>query len=144
MSTDRSFIELNRQSTERIRALAARLSDTEMQTRVGQHWTVGIVFAHLAFMDQRALWVLDATEKAGKFVNPDFDIFVNDVMLPLMAAIPPRNAARLCIETAEAVDRRLETYPADLLEQVLAERKRYVFRAYHRNEHLDEAEAALK
>ena len=143
MSVDRSFIELNRASTDRIKALAARLSDAQLQTRVGEHWTVAIVFAHLAFMDQRALYVLDATAKAGKVVNPDFDIFVNDVMLPLMAAIPPRDAARVCIEIAEAVDKRLETYPADLLELVYVERKRYVFRADHRNEHLDEAEAAL-
>jgi len=49
MTFDRSFIERNRASTERIRALAARLSDEQMQTRVGGHWTVGIVFAHLAF-----------------------------------------------------------------------------------------------
>ena len=144
MSIDRSFIELNRASTNRIRALAGRLSDAELQTPVGEHWTVAIVFAHLAFLDRRALYVLDETERAGKVINPDFDIFVNDLALPLWAAIPPRAAARICLETAEALDQRLETYPPDLLELVRAERKRYLFRAYHRNEHLDEAEAALK
>ena len=144
MSVDLSFIELNRASTNRIRALVGRLSDTELQTRVGEHWTVAIVFAHLAFMDRRALSVLDATERAGKVINPDVDIIVNDISLPLWAAIPPRQAARICLETAEALDRRLETYPPDLLELVRAERMRYLFRAYHRNEHLDEAEAALK
>ena len=144
MSVDRSFVELNRASTNRIRALAERLSDAEMQTRVGEHWTVAIVFAHLAFLDRRALYVLDATERAGEVINPDFNIFVNDVALPLWAAIPPREAARICLETAETLDRRLETYPPDLLELIRAEYKRYLFRAYHRNEHLDEAEAALK
>ena len=143
MTVDLSFIELNRASTNRIRALVERLSDAELQARVGEHWTVAIVFAHLAFMDRRALYVLDATERAGKVVNPDFDIFVNDLMLPLMTAIPPREAARICLETAEALDRRLESYPPDLLELVRAERMRYLFRAYHRSEHLDEAEAAL-
>jgi hypothetical protein len=77
-------------------------------------------------------------------LNPDYDIFVNDLSLPLWAAIPPRQAARLAIETAEALDRRLEAYPPDLLELIHAEYKRYVFRAYHRTEHLNEAEAALK
>lgn len=144
MSVDRSFVELNRASTERIRALAARLSDEEMQTRVGEHWTVAIVFAHLAFLDLRALYVLDATERAGEVVNPDFNIFINDVALPLWAAIPPREAARICLETAETLDRRLETYPPQLLEMIRAEYKRYLFRVYHRTEHLDEAEAALK
>jgi hypothetical protein len=76
-------------------------------------------------------------------VNPDYDIFVNDLSLPLWAAIPPRIAADLGIETAEALDRRLEIYPADLLQLVYDKRRRYVFRADHRNEHLGEAEAAL-
>ena len=37
MPMDRSFIEQNRASTERIRNLAARLTDEELQTRVGEH-----------------------------------------------------------------------------------------------------------
>jgi hypothetical protein len=87
---------------------------------------------------------LDATEREGKLVNPDWDIFVNDLVTPLFEAIPPRQALQIAIETAEALDRRLETYPAALLELVHAERRRFVYRADHRNEHLDEAEAALK
>jgi len=144
MTPDRSFVELNRLATDRMRLLAARLTDEQMLHPVGEHWTVSIVFAHLAFLDRRAHYVLDATEREGKVVNPDFDIFVNDLATPLFAAIPPREAARIAIETAEALDRRLETYPAGLLQLVLAERRRYVFRADHRNEHLDEAEAALE
>lgn len=144
MTIDHSFVELNRAATDRMRALATRLSDEEMRHPVGEHWTVGVVFAHLTFLDRRALYVLDATEREGKVVNPDYDIFVNDLSLPFWAAIPPRQAARLAIETAEALDRRLEAYPPDLLELIHAEYKRYVFRAYHRTEHLDEVEAALK
>jgi hypothetical protein len=143
MAVDRSFVDLNRAATQRMRALAERLSDAELQTRVGEHWTIAIVFAHLAFLDRRARYVLDATERAGKVVNPDFDLFVNDLALPFWAAIPPREAVRICLETAEALDTRLETYPSELLESIRAEYKRYLFRAYHRNEHLDEAEAAL-
>lgn len=144
MTVDRSFVQLNRAATDRMRTLAARLTDEELLHPVGEHWTVAIVFAHLAFLDRRALYVLDATEREGRVVNPDYDIFVNDLSLPLWAAIPPRQAARLAIETAEALDKRLEAYPSDLLELIYAERKRYVFRTYHRTEHLDEAEAALK
>ena len=55
MTLDRSFIALNRASTERIRALAARLSDEEMQHPVGEHWTVAIALAHLAFWDRRVM-----------------------------------------------------------------------------------------
>ena len=143
MTADRSFVELNRKSTERMRQLAQRLSDRELQHPVGQHWTVALVFAHLAFLDRRAHYVLDATQRDGRVVNPDWDIFVNDLVLPLFAAIPLRRAVEIAIQEAEALDRRLEGYPEGLLELVLAERRRYVFRADHRNEHLDEAEAAL-
>ena len=144
MTVDRSFVELNRKATERMRQLANRLSDEQMKTPVGPDWTVAIVFAHLAFTERRARYVLDATERMSKFVNPDYHIFVNDVALPFMAAMPVREAADLAIATAEAMDKRLEEYPADLLELVHAGYPRFVFRAYHRNEHLDEAEAALK
>ena len=60
----------SRASTLRIRALAARLTDTEMQHPVGEHWTVGIAFAHLAFWDRRVLDLLDRTERAGRWWPP--------------------------------------------------------------------------
>ena len=144
MPMDRSFIELNRASTARIRALAARLTDEEMQTRVGEHWTVGIVFAHLAWWDRRVMYVLDMTEKDGRLFIPEIDIFVNDLSLPLWAAIPPREAARIAIETAETLDKRLEDYSPELLEEIYNHNKRWVIRALHRGEHLDEADTALK
>src|SRR4030095_1658318 len=115
MPFDSSYKDLNRLSRERIRALAERLTDEEMQTKVGEHWTVGIVFTHIAWWDRRVMYVLDMTEKNGKLFIPEIDIFVNDLSLPLWAAIPPREAARLAIETAETLDRRLEEFPPALL-----------------------------
>jgi hypothetical protein len=144
MTMDGSFIEQNRASTERIRALAARLTDEEMQTKVGEHWTVGIVFAHLAWWDRRVLHVLDMTEKDGKLFIPEIDIVVNDLSLPLWAAIPPRAAAQIAIESAETLDKRLEGYSPELLEEIYNYNKRWIIRALHRGEHLDEAEAGLK
>lgn len=144
MTQDRSFVELNCASTERIRALAARLSNRELQHPVGEHWTVAITLAHLAFWDQRVLFVLDKTEQEGKIVAPQIDIIVNDLLLPFWAAIPPREAARLAIESAEALDKRLENYPPALLDELYAYNKRWVLRSLHRGEHLDEVDAELK
>lgn len=143
MALDRSFIEQNRASTERIRALAARLTDTEMQQRVGEHWTVAIALAHLAFWDRRVMYVLDRTERDGTLFIPEIDIFVNDLSLPLWAAIPPRDAARLAIESAQALDQRLADFSPALLEEIATYNKRWVVRALHRGEHLDEVDAAL-
>lgn len=144
MAFDPSFSELNRASTERMRALASRLTDAQMQTRVGEHWTVTIVFAHLAFWDRRVMYVLDRTERDGKLFIPAIDIFVNDLSLPLWAAIPPRAATRIALENAETLDKRLEKFPPALLEEIFDYNKRWVVRALHRNEHLNEAEAAVK
>lgn len=141
---DRSFIELNRASRERMRALAERLTDEEMQTRVGEHWTVAIVYAHIAWWDRRVMYVLDMTEKGGKLFIPEIDIFVNDLSLPLWAAVPPREAVRIAMENAEALDKRLEEYSPALLEEIYNYNKRWIIRALHRGEHLAEAEAAVE
>ena len=144
MTLDPSYKEQNHASSERIRALANRLTDEEMQTKVGEHWTVGIVFAHLAWWDRRVIYVLDMTEKNGELFIPEIDVFVNDLSLPLWAAVPPREAARIAIETSEILDKRLEDYSPELLEEIYNHNKRWVVRALHRNEHLGEADAALK
>ncbi len=144
MTIAEPFVELNSASTQHIRALAGRLTDAELQRTVGEHWTIAIALAHLAFWELRTLAILDKTESAGKLVTFEVDVAVNDVALPLWAAIPPREAARLAIESAEAVDRRLEKFPRALLEAAYAEYKPRVVRSIHRNEHLDEIEAALK
>jgi hypothetical protein len=144
MALDKSYVELNRVSRERMHALVAPLTDEQMLTRVGEHWTVGIVYAHLAWWDRRVIYVLDTTEKDGKLFVPEIDISVNDLSLPLWAAVPPRHAFQIAIETAETLDKRLETYSPQLLEEIYNYNKRWVIRALHRNEHLDEADAALK
>ena len=144
MTLDPTYIEQNRASTERIRTLIARLSDDEMQTKVGEHWTVSIALAHLAWWDRRVMYVLDMTEKDGKLFVPEIDIFVNDLSLPLWAVIPSRDAARICIETSETLDKRLEEYSPELLEEIYNYNKRLVVRALHRNEHLNEVDAGLK
>jgi len=144
MTLDTTYVEQNRASTDRIRALITRLSDEEMQTKVGEHWTVAIALAHLAWWDRRVMYVLDMTEKDRKLFIPEIDIFVNDLSLPLWAVIPPRDAARICIETSETLDKRLEEYSPELLEEIYNYNKRWVVRALHRNEHLNEVDAALK
>ena len=143
MAMDRSFIEQNRASTERIRKLVSKLSDKELQNPVGEHWTVAITLAHLAFWDRRVMFILDKTEQDGKLSAPEIDVVVNDISLPHWAAIPPREAARLAVEAAQTLDKRLEEYPQELLEQVYNSNERWVIRALHRGEHLDEVDEAL-
>jgi hypothetical protein len=143
MSLDRSFIERNRASTGRIRELV-NLSDDEMRMPVGEHWTVAVLLAHLAFWDQRVLFVLDRTERDGALFAHQADMYVNDFALPLLAAIPPGAVVRVAIESAESLDRRLECFPPALLEEICQYNQRWVDRSLHRNEHLDELITVLK
>ncbi len=77
-------------------------------------------------------------------VAPEIDVAVNDILNTLFVAIPPRLAAQIAFQTAEALDAMLENCPPDLLEQIHARHERWVIRALHRNGHLDVIEAALK
>lgn len=143
MPVDESYAGRNRASSRRIRDLVDRLSDEEMQTPVGQDWTVAIALTHVSFWDRRVMHVLDTSEKEGRLVVAEIDVVVNDLSLPLWAAVPPSDAGRIAIETAETLDRRLETYPSHLLETLYDFNPRWVVRALHRNEHLDEVDAVL-
>ena len=144
MTVERSFVESNRASTARIRALAARLSDEELRQPVGAHWTVAIALVHIAFWDRRVLHLLDIAERGGMGDIPSIDVSVNDLALPFWAALPPREAARLAVETSAALDARLEAYPPQMLERVYAGNPRWVQRGLHRDAHLEEIDAALK
>jgi hypothetical protein len=144
MSIDLSIHAQNRAATERMRTLAAYLTDAQLQQPVDAHWTVAITLVHMAFWDRRVLDVLDRSEQAGSLVIPSIDISVNDLSLPLWAAIPPRAAVELAVTTAEALDARLEACSPALLAEVYARNLRWVNRSTHRGEHLDEIDAVLQ
>jgi len=144
MAVERSFVERNRASAGRMRALMERLSDEELLQPVGKLWTVTSTLAHIAFWDLRVLHLLDATERNNKLTAPEIDESVNDIALPLLKAIQPREAVRIAVDTAEKLNMRLENFPSALLEEVYARRDRWVLRALHRNAHLDAVDAALK
>ena len=141
---DRSFVEQNKASTDRLKKLVKKLTGKDMGRKVGADWNVAIALAHMAFWDRRVQFVLDRTEREGKLSPVEIDVVVNDLLLPTWELIPGDKAARLAVETAEALDKRLESFPPALLEQVNAHNPRWVIRALHRNEHLDEVDAALK
>jgi len=143
MTLDPEINHRNADSRQRIQALA-QLPESALRTPVGEDWTVAALLAHLAFWDRRVMYVLDQSEQRGSLYVPEIDICVNDLSLPLWLAVPPQEAARLAVETAAALDARLQGYPLDLLGQVSAYNPRWVDRSTHRGEHLEDAELALR
>ena len=127
-----------------MRELATRLSEEQLRRPIGQQWSVYSTYAHIAFWDVRVMHLLDATKREGKLVAPEIDVAVNDILNTLFLAIPPRLAAQIAFQTAEALDDMPENYPQDLLEQIHARHERWVIRALHRDGHLDVIEEALK
>ena len=142
MPLDPEIHAANRAATERIRALG-ELTDDELGTPVGEHWTVAITLVHLSFWDRRSLHALQGSVEADQPVPTDLDIVLNDLSLAIWAAVPPRDAVRLALEAATELDDFVATLQNPLADELLASHVRWVRRSLHRNEHLDESEAAL-
>jgi hypothetical protein len=144
MPTDRSYVEANRASLERMRAFVDGATDDDLRTPMPAGWTVAAVLGHLAFWDQRVNVVLDMVEEGVK--PPPYDEgsvdWINDTGKRFLLAMEPREVARLAVQIAEATDDRIARLPDDELEEATSlwftqERWR------DRTEHLDEIEQAL-
>jgi uncharacterized damage-inducible protein DinB len=146
MAVDRSYVAENAAELRRLRTLVERLSDAELARPTPGGWTVASSLAHVAFWDQRILFWLDRwqrEETPRRLDEADVD-WINDAGKPLCLALPPRVAARLTVEIAEEVDRRLAALGD---ERVVANRAAgeplFLARAHHRKTHLDEIERVL-
>jgi len=141
----RPFIEENLKECKRLCSLVERLSDEQLSITMENGWTIAVAFAHLAFWDQLYLRLLKKWKSDGVAPSPiDIDV-INDSLLPLWLALPPRSAANLAVTSAEAIDRELEEAPSELISDIqkLGEKFR-LYRSIHRKMHLDEIEKVLK
>ena len=147
MSVDRSYVTRNNNERARLAALVARASDSDLARPLPAGWTVAAVLGHLAFWDQRILVLLDGWEKGTPppgYHEEDTD-WINDAGKPFLLAPPPRQAAGLAVAIAEAVDRKVETLPDDLVARNAAGGSPLnLDRAEHRRQHLDEIESVLR
>ena len=146
MPLDRSFTAENTKERERLRALVARLSDEQLARQLDGGWTVAAALAHVAFWDQRGLALLARWERQGIGPSPlpaDIDA-INDASRALCLAIPPRAAAQLALESADALDRKIEALTDEQLTAMeAADFPLSLERFHHRGEHLDEIERLL-
>jgi hypothetical protein len=142
---DRPFVSENDQARERLISLAKRLTDEELKLVLGNGWTIAVAMAHLAFWDQRSLFLMRKWKKSGVELSPiDIDL-TNDSLLSLWLALPPRAAAELAVASAEAIDRELEAATPEMIAAIesLGEKFR-LYRSIHRKLHLDEIEELLQ
>ena len=113
MPVDRSYVAENAAELRRLRSLVERLSDADLARPTPGGWTVASSLAHVAFWDQRVLFWLDRWDQgeAPRALDHADADWINDAGKPLLLALPPRVAARLTVEVAERVDRRLAALP---------------------------------
>ena len=146
-AVDRSYIAENAVELRRLRTLVERLSDADLARPTPGGWTVAASLAHVAFWDQRILFWLDRLERGEvprRLEEADVD-WINDAGKPLCLALPPRAAARLTVEIAEEVDRRLAALGDERISSNRAAGEPLLLtRAHHRKTHLDEIERVLR
>jgi len=140
------FVDENAASQQELRTLVAGLSDDDLQIEIGAGWTVAAFLAHMAFYDFRAAAAVDRWRSDSE-INP-FPLdaqLTNAAMEKLLLAIPPRAAARLVLEAAEAADSAVAGLTDELLARIaVSNRSVNMFRSVHRREHLEQIAGALK
>src|SRR4051794_408445 len=106
-------------------------------------WTVSDTLGHLAFYDRRAVILLGRFATEGVFDSASDVDTINAVITYLTRRIPPRAMADEVIEAAEAADQAVANLPASIVADPALRNVVRLSRAGHRNEHVDEIEAAL-
>src|SRR5438105_1879879 len=99
MPLDRRYLILNPEQTNRMRALAA-LNDEQLAHPVGEHYTVAVTLAHIAYWDGRTFATMDAWRHhsiAQAFQVGSEGFCTNDARLEFWRALPPREAVRQAI-----------------------------------------------
>jgi hypothetical protein len=142
----RQFVADNARERERLRNLVNKITDEELMLVLNvEGWTVAVALAHVAFWDERRLVLIRKWKKEGVAPSPFDSDIINDALVPLFLAIPPRKAANLSVITAETLDRELEETSPELIAAIEALGDIHALdRSVHRKLHLDEIEALLR
>ena len=139
-----AFIESNQRQLARLELLAAGINDEDLIHPMAAGWTVASVLAHLAFWDHRACLLIEKWKKEGIGDSPLDTDLVNEVTRYFFLSLPPREALRMAVENARAIDQTLADLDPDLLAAIITKgRAVQIDRGRHRGSHLDEIEQAL-
>lgn len=140
-------IEENSQQRQRLVFLVDRLSDDELGHDTGDGWTVSTHLAYLAFWDRWAEHLIRrwrTGELPPPTVPPWYDDAMNATLLEQWRALPPRAAAALAVDAAEAVDLEIaRTETPVLMAMTAAHEGHLIHRHRFRGTCLDKLDAAL-
>ena len=136
VTRDGDYVRRNAESRARMVSLCERISDNQLTRVAFGDWTVAAVLAHMAFWDRVALerWNTFEKERQPVLQLPEY---LNTVGAADWSAIPPRKAVKSALEAADALDKKIEALPDDLIEAARqANNPRMFERFHHREDHL--------
>jgi hypothetical protein len=140
------YVIENTKERERLRKLVNEITDEELNLVIYKEgWTIAVALAHLAFWDERRRVMLRIWKQKGVAPSPYIEDIVNDTLIPLLLAIPPRKAAELAVLTADVLDKELEELSSEMITAIEALKEPFALnRGIHRKMHSDEIESFLK
>ena len=142
---ERAFVAENEKVRNKLISLAKTIRDEDADKSDEEGWTIGVVFAHIAFWDQRTLVLLKRWRRSGVKPSPlDMDV-INESLVPFLKAIPLSTAIDIAMATAEKVCREIEGLPDSLIREIeaLGDNRR-LNRHEHWLMHIDQVEKILR
>jgi hypothetical protein len=145
---DRSFVDENDVARVELGEFIAGLDERSFKCPLGSDWTISTCLCHLAFWDNRVLFLLNEWERTGQIETSRLSSqsvnSINQAVNAISQAVPGVAAAKLALDTALAVDSRLASISDELIDQLIsAGFERYLKRSLHRREHLQKIKEAL-
>ena len=146
--TDRSFERANEESRDRLARMVSTLTPVQLETDLGEGWTVASALAHAGFWDrwQAARW----TEMlAGDWSAEDVSVLAaehlaNEALHPYWAGISAAYVPTLALDAATRLNSLIAQAPDALVDSLEGGPSAFLLHRHrHRNDHLDHIERVL-
>jgi DinB family protein len=145
---DHTIASENDATRQALAQLVSRLDKNSYSYFVSPTWTIATTLCHLAFWDQRALFLLKQWRADGRIETPRLDPpsvdSINQAVNLIALQVSGPTAGRLALECAAAVDALVAEMDDGLANRIdVAGFGRYLRRSLHRNEHIQRVHEVL-
>jgi len=90
---------------------------------LGGGWTAAVAFAHLAFWDRRAIWLLNEWNVGEPLPDSKIDDMLNPVLEPFWQRMRPEVTGQMAVEAAREVNGIIESVSDDKVEALRLKRR---------------------
>jgi hypothetical protein len=147
--TERDFQRANDRSRERLAAMVATLTPTQLSIPLGEGWTVASALAHMGFWDrwQADRWTRmiggDWTADDGSLIEAEH--LANEALHPYWTRAAADAIPELALEAATYLDGLVASAPDALVERFEGTPSAFLLHRHrHRDEHLDHIERSIE